>query len=41
MLVNAGSTIQRAYSRKPIPNHCDTTMLMGLLVTNAPTRFAT
>ena len=41
MLTTAGMTIHKAYSMNPIPNQLDTTMLIGLLMTNAPTRFAT
>ena len=37
----AGSAIHIAYSANPMPNHVATMMLIGLLVTNAPTRFAT
>src|SRR5262249_43929941 len=41
MLASAGRNIQRAYSANEILKRLATTMLIGLLVTSAPTRFAT
>jgi len=41
MLAIAGKTIQRAYSAKEMEKRFATTMLMGLLINSAPTRFAT
>ena len=41
MLASAGNTIQRAYSMNWMPKTDETTMLIGLEMTRAPTRLPT